>query len=168
MAEQEVGRQLPFRIRSQRDFWSGIVLIGLAALALYATYDLAGMRGSRLGPGTAPRLFASILGLLGFVIIVTSVYRGEPGFPRYRVRGPLFVTASILLFAALIEPLGLVFTSFIVFTFAAASSSETRWAETTAAGIALTVFCVVLFVYLLKLPFPLWPRFALSGFQVSF
>jgi putative tricarboxylic transport membrane protein len=168
MANHEDVPQRALRIRSQQDFWSGIVLLALSALALYATYDLGGMRGSRFGPGTAPRLFASVLGFLGLVVVLTSLFQSGPTFPRYRVRGPLFVTASILLFATLVELLGLVLTSFIAFMFAAAGSSETRWIETTASAVALTAFCVILFVYLLKLPFLLWPRFALLGLPIPF
>jgi len=38
-------------------------------------------------------------------------------------------------------------------------STEMRWKESVAAGAAMTAFCVILFVYLLQLPFQLWPAF---------
>jgi hypothetical protein len=38
-------------------------------------------------------------------------------------------------------------------------SREMRWIESVIAAAAMTLFCVVLFVYLLNLPFQLWPRF---------
>jgi putative tricarboxylic transport membrane protein len=41
----------------------------------------------------------------------------------------------------------------------ASASKETRWMEATIMAAALTAFCVVLFAYLLGLPFQLWPRF---------
>jgi hypothetical protein len=37
------------------------------------------------------------------------------------------------------------------------ASSEMRWVESLIAATAMTTFCVVLFVYLLQLPFQLWP-----------
>jgi putative tricarboxylic transport membrane protein len=36
-------------------------------------------------------------------------------------------------------------------------STEMRWLESLIAAVAMTAFCVVLFVYLLGLPFQLWP-----------
>jgi hypothetical protein len=36
-------------------------------------------------------------------------------------------------------------------------SSEMRWVESLIAAVAMTAFCVGLFVYLLQLPFQLWP-----------
>ena len=37
--------------------------------------------------------------------------------------------------------------------------TKIRWVESLIAAAAMTVFCVVLFRYLLQLPFPLWPSF---------
>jgi putative tricarboxylic transport membrane protein len=36
-------------------------------------------------------------------------------------------------------------------------SSEFRWLESLLAAAAMTAFCIGLFVYLLQLPFQLWP-----------
>jgi hypothetical protein len=33
-----------------------------------------------------------------------------------------------------------------------------RWLESVIAAAVMTVFCVLLFVYLLNLPFQLWPQ----------
>lgn len=160
MTEFEDVKNRRVRVRNPQDFWGGIALLTLAGLTFYLTYDLPGMRGFNFGPGTAPRLFASLLTLLALVIILIGVVSEGENFPRYAVRGPVFLTAAILSFAALIEPLGLVIATFISFLIAALSSTETRWRETTIAGVVITAFCVILFVHLLKLPFLLWPRMA--------
>jgi hypothetical protein len=39
------------------------------------------------------------------------------------------------------------------------ASSEMRVGESLIAAAVMTAFCVVLFVYLLQLPFHLWPWF---------
>jgi hypothetical protein len=36
-------------------------------------------------------------------------------------------------------------------------STEFRWVESLIAAVVMTAFSVVLFVYLLQLPFQLWP-----------
>jgi len=156
------------RIRNAQDFWGGVVLIGLALIAFYASWDLPGMRGFSFGPGTTPRLFAGLLMLLGVVIAAIGLTTDGPAMPRFAIRGPLLVTSAILLFALMIRPLGLVVSSFLMFMFAASGSSETRWIETTFAAIALTAFCTILFVYMLGLPFQLWPRFTIGGTTIAF
>jgi len=45
-------------VRGPRDFYGGLVLVGIAAFAYWASFDLPGMRGFAFGPGTAPRGFA--------------------------------------------------------------------------------------------------------------
>ena len=49
--------------------------------------------------------------------------------------------------------------SYITFIAAILGSSEMRWVESLIAAAVMTAFCVALFVYLLQLPFQLWPWF---------
>ncbi|MBI3435184.1 MAG: tripartite tricarboxylate transporter TctB family protein [Proteobacteria bacterium] len=158
-AEPAAGPPHGFAISSPRDFYGGLALVGLSLFAFWASHDLPGMRGFAFGPGTAPRMFATLLGVTGVVITFLGVTtKGEP-LERFALRGPLFVTASIFAFAATIRPVGLVIASFVTFMVSAAASKETRWLESTITAVVLTAFCVALFVYLLNLPFQLWPHF---------
>ena len=164
---------LRVHVPNHRDYYGGLALIGLALLAFWAGADLAGMRGFSFGAGTAPRLFASGLAIVAALITVSGlVTKGEP-IGGYAVRGPAFVTLSILAFAFLIRgftfqfgetlvrvpAFGLIIASFVTFVISAVASKETRWIESLIMAAALTAFCVLVFVYLLGLPFQLWPRF---------
>src|SRR5580704_1451033 len=95
-------------VRAPRDFYGGLMLIVAAIFALWASSDLPGMRGFAFGPGTAPRIFAIVLGILGAAVAVTGVMNKGPGIERFYMRGPFFVTLSVLLFAWLVRPMGLV------------------------------------------------------------
>jgi hypothetical protein len=201
-----------FKIRNPQDFYGGLVLVALALFALWASRDLPGMRGFAFGPGTAPRMFASILGALGALIAFVGLITDGPKIERVTVRGtllgallitifvivsrfgapltmslglrqfetvlaalvvllvtvalargadrgPLYVVAGTLIFAGTIRPLGLVFASFISLVVSAAATVEMRWRETIIWAAALTIFCALLFVYGLNLPFAFWPRF---------
>lgn len=160
-------------VPNHRDYYGGLALVGLALFAFWAGGDLAGMRGFSFGAGTAPRLFAVGLAVVAAIITVSGlVTKGEP-IGGYAVRGPLFVTLAILAFAFLIRGVtfewggklirvpafGLIIASFVTFVIAAAASQETRWKESIITAAALTAFCVLIFVYLLGLPFQLRPRF---------
>jgi putative tricarboxylic transport membrane protein len=206
------GRSGGFRIRNQQDFYGGLVLVAVAAFALWASRDLPGMRGFAFGPGTAPRMFASILGVLGLIVAVGGLVTDGPPVERVAVRGtalgalliaifilvsnyatpitaglglrqyetvlaaivvllvtiaiargadrgPLYVVAGTLVFAGTIRPLGLVLASFISIVVCAAATVEVRWRETILWAAGLTIFCALLFVYALNLPFNFWPRF---------
>ena len=56
---------MPKWIRCPQDFVGGLVLVAVAAFALWASSDLQGMRGFSFGAGTAPRMFGVLLLLLG-------------------------------------------------------------------------------------------------------
>lgn len=146
-------------IRNPQDFWGGLVLLCVALLGLWAGWNLPGMHGFAFGPGTAPRMFAVILGVLGGAIMVNGLITRSQAFEGYTWRGPLFITASVLTFAFTIRPLGLVISSFVTIMLAAAATPEVRWRETVVLAAGLTLFCALLFPYGLNLPLQLWPRF---------
>jgi putative tricarboxylic transport membrane protein len=144
-------------IRNPQDFYGGLVLIVFAAFALWASSDLTGTRGFQFGPGTAPRMFAILLGMMGIVITLIGAFTDGPPLQRYAIRGPLWVIAAILFFAFTVRSAGLVFTTFFTILIAAAASEEVRWKESIIWAVALTVFCCLLFPKALGLPLQLWP-----------
>jgi putative tricarboxylic transport membrane protein len=146
-------------VRAPQDFYGGLALVMLAALALIASAELPGQRGFAFGPGTAPRLFAGLLAGLGFAVALVGVFADGPKIDKYAIRGPVLVIVAILGFAAMIRPLGLIIASFVTFMVSILGSKEMRVVESLIAAVVMTAFCVALFVYLLNLPFQLWPRF---------
>jgi putative tricarboxylic transport membrane protein len=146
-------------VHGPRDLYGGIALAMVATLALIASAELPGQRGFAFGPGTAPRLFSLVLAALGAAVAIGGVFAEGPPIEKYKIRGPALVIIAIVAFAAMIRPLGLVPATFLAFMISILGSTEMRWIESTIAAAAMTLFCVLLFVYLLNLPFQLWPRF---------
>jgi putative tricarboxylic transport membrane protein len=153
---------MPKWIRCPQDFVGGIVLVAVAAFALWASSDLQGMRGFSFGAGTAPRMFGILLLLLGVGIAVMGLIFEGPQVAKYHWRGPFFVSLSILCFAVSIRPMGLVVSAFVSFLVAGMGTPETRWKETIIVGICLTIGCSLLFPYALGLPLQLFPRFLIQ------
>jgi putative tricarboxylic transport membrane protein len=145
-------------VRAPREFYGGLVLVGVALFALWASRDLPGMRGFAFGPGTAPRIFAGLLAALGLAIAATGMLTKGPGIDRFYFRGPFFITLSVVLFAWLVRPLGLVIASFLSILAAAGATRDARLVETLIWGVVLTTFCVLLFPYALNLPMQMWPN----------
>jgi putative tricarboxylic transport membrane protein len=145
-------------VRGPQDFYGGLALVLLGTFALIASAELPGQRGFAFGPGTAPRLFAIILSLIGVAVAVIGVFSDGPRIEKYKIRGPALVIIGISLFAMLIRPFGLVVATYLAFIVSITGSKEMRWVESLIAAAAMTLGCVLLFVYLLNLPFQLWPQ----------
>ena len=161
-SQAPVNSIMPKWIRGPQDFVGGVVLMALAVFALWASSDLQGMHGFSFGAGTAPRMFAGLLLLLGAAIALMGILTDGPHVSTYAWRGPLFVSLAIVSFAVTIRPLGLVVSAFASFMISALGTHETRWTEAVIVGICLTVGCAVLFPYVLGLPMPLFPRFLIQ------
>jgi putative tricarboxylic transport membrane protein len=146
-------------IRNPQDFYGGLALLVLALVAWWAQRALPGQSGFAFGPGTAPRLFTFLLGLNALAIMLHGLIVPGPQLERWAIRGPLLITAAVLLFAGTIRPLGLVISTFLLVLVSAAGTNEVRWKETVIWGAVLSAFCAVLFPKVLNLPIPLWPRF---------
>jgi putative tricarboxylic transport membrane protein len=144
-------------VRAPQDFYGGLMLVWLAVLAMVASAELPGQRGFAFGPGTAPRLFSGLLAFIGAWVAAVGAFSNGPRIEKYAIRGPFLVILSIVLFATIIRPFGLVLASFLTFMMAITGSNEMRVIEGAIGAAAMTAFCVLLFVYLLNLPFQLWP-----------
>ena len=165
------GGGFPFKIRGPRDFYGGLALIAIGLIALWAASNLQGATGAMFGAGTAPRMFATLLIIIGAVVMLTGLFMDGPPIGDFAIRGPIYVVGAILLFALMmrgvglefigipvrVPPFGLVLSTFVAFMVSIMGTSEMRWLESLIAAAAMTAFCVGLFVYLLQLPFQLWP-----------
>jgi putative tricarboxylic transport membrane protein len=85
-----------------------------------------------------------------------------PKIEGFAIRGPALICAGILFFSLAIRPLGLIATSYVTFMITIMATPEIRWRESLIAAAVMTAFCVALFVYLLQLPFDLWPWFMIQ------
>ena len=151
-----------FRVRAPQDFYGGLTLIALALFAIWAGSDLPGQHGFSFGPGTAPRIFASLLAVAGAIVAAGGLMADGPKIEGFAIRGPALICAGILFFSLAIRPLGLIATSYVTFMITIMATPEIRWRESLIAAAVMTAFCVALFVYLLQLPFDLWPWFMIQ------
>ena len=140
---------------ARRDFIGGLVVLAVAAIALWLARELPASGG--VGPGTLPKALAVLLGGLGVLLAIEGlVEKGEP-LERWTLRGPLFILGALVVFGLAVRPLGLVVAGPLAIAVSAFASREVRWAETLVFGLAMTVFCVGLFKFALGLPIPLAP-----------
>ena len=146
-------------IRNPQDFFGGLGLVVIAALAWWLSSDLPGQQGFAFGPGTAPRLFIIALAVVSLGVAIQGMFLDGPSLERWSIRGPFFVLGAVVAFALTVRPLGLVISTMVLVLISGMASRETRWVETAIWAVVITAFCAVLFPYGLNLPMPLWPRF---------
>jgi hypothetical protein len=144
-------------IRAPKDFWSGIMFLAFAAVALLAAHGYATGTAGKMGPGYFPMLLGGVLGLLGLVLVVRSLLvEGEP-VTRLHVLPLAVIAIGVCLFGLFIERLGLVVSLVAVTMVTALASRESRPIEYAALALVLAAFSVGIFVYALRLPLPVWP-----------
>jgi hypothetical protein len=146
-------------LRRSKDFWSGIIFLSFAAVAVLAARGYSMGTAGRMGPGYFPMALGIVLGLLGLLILARSVVLGNGGVSALKLRPLIVLTAAVCLFGLAIERLGLVVTLVAVIALSAAASRESRPLEVAALAAALTAFSVGIFVYALRLPLAVWPSF---------
>ena len=144
-------------IRAPKDFWSGIMFLAFAAVALVTAHGYALGTPGRMGPGYFPMLLGAVLGGIGLLLVVRSLaFAGERVGTLNLV--PLLVIAlGVCAFALTIDRLGLVVALILVTAVSALASRDSRPIEVAALTLVLAVFSVGIFVYALRLPLPVWP-----------
>ena len=144
----------PLRIRSPQRFCAGLVLIGICLFVFWAVADLSHGTVTAMGPGMFPRALAVLLGIGGGVHVVLSfLLDGEP-LQRWAIRGPVLVSAAILLFALMLRPFGLAVAGMLALVVSGFAIRDSRPREVMVFAALVTVVCVVLFRYVLEVSIP--------------
>ncbi|WP_065749903.1 tripartite tricarboxylate transporter TctB family protein [Bradyrhizobium paxllaeri] len=146
-----------FRIDLQ-DLLFGLFLVAVATGTLVATRNLTVGHAADMGPGYMPRVVA--FALMGFGLFFTGrgLWRVRVGIAPVQLRPLLAIVASVGVFALTAERLGLAIASVVTVILASLATREGRIVETIAFAILLSGAAVLLFVKLLGLPIPIWPR----------
>ncbi len=141
-------------VKSPRNLVSGVVLMLLAAGAIWALGNLPMGSLKIVGPAMVPKSVAILIGLGGAVLALLGVLvHGEP-LARWQLRGPAFVLAGLLVFAATIKMPGFLIAAPLATYVAGWGSHEVRPRELLVFSIAITVSCILLFVVLLQQSLP--------------
>ncbi len=151
-------------IGNQRDFATGVmyILIGGAVSWIASSYDMG--TPSRIGPGFFPFWLGLLLAFLGAIVVIGSLrHSGEAvRISGWDLRSGFLVFGAVIIFGATITSIGLVFAVAAVVIISSVASHEFSWPTTLANSAVITLLCLLLFGYGLKLQFPIFPPF-ISG-----
>jgi putative tricarboxylic transport membrane protein len=144
------------RVHAPQDLVAGASLLAACLFALWAAAPLDGGRLGAPGPGLLPRVLAILVGISGLWLVVVSLFRPGESLGRWPVRGPLFISLAVVVFALTIRTPGLAVAGPAAILVSGAASPETRWRELAVFAVAVTVGCILLFRSLLHLPIPIF------------
>ena len=150
------------RIKSQRDFWSGLmfVVVGIVFAVGATNYSMGS--SARPGAGYFPLLLSVIMAILGAVVLFKSLTIETPGgdpIGHIAWKPLLIIVAAIAVFGITIELLGMIVTIPILIFIASLAGDEFRWREVIANAVVLTIGSWAIFILGLKLTIPVWPWF---------
>jgi hypothetical protein len=148
------------KIKSQRDFWSGLMFLVVGVVFAFGATAYSFGSSASPGPGYFPFGLGIMLSLLGaFVLFKALTLESENGDPIGDIawRPLLIIVAAIALFGVALPRLGMACTLPILITLSALASDEFRWRDVLISSVVLTVGSWALFIVGLKLTIPLWP-----------
>ena len=142
-------------IRNPKDFWSGLLFLGVgsAVVLLARNYQLG--TALKMGPGYFPTALGSLLAVIGLIAVARSFIRPGTAIEPFHLRLLLIVLGATLLFGVLVRNAGLIAAVAVLVLMAAGASVYFRWRAAIALTVGLIIFSVIVFVKALGLPMPL-------------
>lgn len=140
-----------------RDCLSGLIFafIGIAAFIGGNRYDVG--TASDMGPGYFPALMGLILIGLGAASVFMTLRSGVTVPVDWSGMKPFAAVAlSVIVFALLLEPIGLVLSILIALLIACSDMVRKSPLQFAALYVALTAFCVAVFVYAFSMTIPVF------------
>ncbi len=158
------------KIKSQKDFFSGLVFTLVGASFAYGATSYTVGSGARMGPGYFPLMLGIILAVIGaFILFKAMVVETPTGDPigAWAWKPLSFIIAGNLLFGVLLGGLpsikfpamGLIVAIYGTTLVVSMAGDKFKLKEVLALATVLSIMSYLAFIVLLKLQFPVWPSF---------
>jgi len=158
------------KIKSEKDFYSGLMFLGIGvAFAWGATTYTVGT-GARMGPGYFPMLLGIVLMILGGVITFDSLVietEGGDKIGAWAWRPIRYVLGANLAFGVLLGGLpsiklpamGMIAAIYALTLIASLAEDGFKLKPVLILATVLSIGSYLAFIVLLKLQIPVWPTF---------
>lgn len=144
------------RIRAEKDFWAGLLYATLAIGFLWLGRDYRVGTASRMGPGYFPFVLGWLLFAIGAFSIGRSFVSEGARVGGIALKPLAIISLAIIAFAALLQTAGLIFALPVLVALSAMASSQTNYdLKSLLVLVALTAFCILVFVKGLGVPMPI-------------
>lgn len=157
-------------IKSQKDFFSGLMFMGVGGAFAWGatTYNVG--EGARMGPGYFPLMLGILLAVIGAAITFTSlVVEAEGGgkIGKWAWKPLFFIILANVVFGILLAGLpsiklpamGMIVAIYALTFIASVAEAGWKFKTTFILATVLAIGSYLAFVVALKLQFPVWPAF---------
>ncbi|WP_398475951.1 tripartite tricarboxylate transporter TctB family protein [Tardiphaga sp.] len=143
--------------RGNSDFYTGLLLVVVATIALLYIRTLTIGTVLDMGPGYFPLGLALILLGMGLVMVVKGLTTAGVPVGAIHLRPLFFILLSFAAFGLLVERAGLIIAILAQVGLAHFASRETTWPASVITGVVLAIASSIIFVWLLKIPVNVLP-----------
>ncbi|MDD2920386.1 tripartite tricarboxylate transporter TctB family protein [Rhodoferax sp.] len=157
-------------IKSQKDFYSGLMFMGVGIAFAWGatTYNIGS--GDRMGPGYFPLMLGILMALVGAVITFKALVIETPDgdkIGKWAWRPLFYIIAANVVFGLLLAGLrsinlpafGLIVAIYALTFIASMAQADWKFKTTLILATVLAIGSYLVFVLALKLQFPVWPEF---------
>ncbi|AYQ28564.1 MULTISPECIES: tripartite tricarboxylate transporter TctB family protein [unclassified Polaromonas] len=157
-------------IKSQKDFFSGLMFMGVGGAFAWGatTYNVG--EGARMGPGYFPLMLGILLAIIGAAITFTAlVVEAEGGgkIGKWAWKPLFFIILANVVFGILLAGLpsiklpamGMIVAIYALTFIASMAEAGWKFKTTLILATVLAAGSYLAFVVALKLQFPVWPAF---------
>jgi hypothetical protein len=142
-------------LMTNKDFWSGMMLVGIGLASGFIALDYPFGTVLRMGSGFFPLMLSGILVVFGVMLLVRSTASTEQIEPGWSLRGLVVIPIALVAFGLLLERAGFVPAMFAVVVGSALAGTEFRVIEVLVLACVMTFLGVAIFVWGLGMPFTL-------------
>jgi hypothetical protein len=148
------------KIKSQRDFWSGMLFLVAGLAFAWGSTEYSFGSSARPGPAYFPFGLGVLLALLGSLVLfkaLTIESEGGDLIGDIAWKPLLIIVAAIVVFGLMLPRFGMIITLPVLITMSALAGDEFHWRDALISSVILTFGCWVMFIWGLKLVIPVWP-----------
>jgi len=150
------------QIKSEKDFWSGLMFIGVGVAFAVGALEYKFGSSARPGPAFFPFGLGVLLAVLGGMVLfkaLTFEVEGGDRIGKIAWRPLLIISLAVAGFGLILPRLGMFISLPLLVIVSAMASDEFHWKDAIINAVILTVGCWGIFIYGLSLTIPLYPNF---------
>ena len=143
-------------LMNNKRFLSGLMFIGIGAVAIFIAQDYPMGSALRMGPGYFPIVLGGIIGLFGIYELILGLMKSDPVKGNWSIRALIILPVAAVIFGIMMENFGFVPALIALIFVSAAASKEFKFLEVLMSAVVITIASVAVFIYGLGLPYPLF------------
>ncbi len=139
-----------------KDVLAGLFFIGIALCYVFFGRELEIGTATNMGPAYFPYVVSGLLGVLGLIVILTSLRkRGGISLPAIAWRPLIIILGAPVIFAVLIEGFGFVPALFTAIFFSTFAARPWHLWKSVCLSAAIVFFCGLVFIAAFGVPIPI-------------